>query len=199
MESPEPLLGADELVGLLADDDRRRVVAALVLGADHLDSVRAATGLDARAATRALTRLIDSGLVERDELGGLVLLGAAFRIAARAAATSTPDHDSANEHAAASREEQKVLRTFVRDGRITQIPMQQSKRLVVLDWLAQRFEPGRRYREPMVNLIIGQVHPDTAAWRRYLVDHGLLSREGGEYWRSGGPVDVAGDLRAPDP
>lgn len=40
--------------------------------------------------------------------------------------------------------------------------------------------------EQMVNLIIGQRHPDTAALRRYLVDDEFLSREAGEYWRSGG-------------
>ena len=61
-----------------------------------------------------------------------------------------------------------------------------SKRAVLLDWLVQRFEPGRRYSEPMVNAIIEQVHPDTASLRRYLVDEGMLDREAGEYWRSGG-------------
>jgi hypothetical protein len=33
-------------------------------------------------------------------------------------------------------------------------------------------------------------HPDVAALRRYLVDEGLVTREVGMYWRSGGPVDV---------
>jgi hypothetical protein len=60
--------------------------------------------------------------------------------------------------------------------------------LVILDWLAQSFEPGRRYSEAMVNLVLGQRHADTAALRRYMVDEGLLDREAGEYWRSGGTV-----------
>ena len=62
------------------------------------------------------------------------------------------------------------------------------KRLVILDLLAQEFEPGRRYSEPMVNLMLGKWHADTAALRRYLVDEGFLDREAGEYWRSGGTV-----------
>lgn len=78
------------------------------------------------------------------------------------------------------------LRAFVRDGRIVAIPTKHAKRLLLLDWLAQDFEPGRRYTEAMVNLVIGQRHPDTAALRRYLVDEGFMSREAGEYWRSGG-------------
>ena len=79
-----------------------------------------------------------------------------------------------------------MLRAFVRDGRLLSIPAVHGKRVVVLDWLVQRFEPGRRYSENMVNLILAQVHPDTASLRRYLVDEGMLDREAGEYWRSGG-------------
>ena len=92
-----------------------------------------------------------------------------------------------DEHGDAPADEAKVLRAFVRDGRLTSIPSAWGKRRVVLDWLAQRFEPGRRYSEAMVNLSLGQVHPDTAALRRYLVDDGFLSRDHGEYWRTGRP------------
>ena len=45
-----------------------------------------------------------------------------------------------------------------RDGRLLSIPAAHGKRLIVLDWLAQEFEPGRRYSEPMVNLILGRWH-----------------------------------------
>ena len=85
-------------------------------------------------------------------------------------------------------EARKVLNAFVVDGRLQSIPSSHSKRLVVLDWLVQAFEPGKRYSEAMVNLLLGQRHPDTAALRRYLVDEGMLDREAGEYWRSGGTV-----------
>ena len=88
-------------------------------------------------------------------------------------------------------EADKVLRPFVADGRITAIPVKHSKKLVLLDWLAQDFEPGRHYSEAMVNLIIGQRHADTAALRRYLVDEGFMDRADGVYWRSGGTVDGA--------
>ena len=82
----------------------------------------------------------------------------------------------------------KVLRSFVADGRILAIPAKHSKKLVLLDWLAQDFEPGRHYSEAMVNLTLGQRHPDTAALRRYLVDDGFLDRADGHYWRSGGSI-----------
>ena len=93
----------------------------------------------------------------------------------------------------ALRRRDAVLRAFVGpDGRLTSIPARHAKRLVVLDHLAQRFEPGRRYEEVEVNRTLREVHDDVAALRRYLVEDGFLSREAGVYWRSGGTVDPGG-------
>ena len=186
---------ARELVGLLADDDRRAVFAALVLGATDLPTVRARSGLELRAAAKAVQRLVDVGLVVQADDGMLHLLGEAFALAARAEAERAPrnsEHDDAPEDVA------RVLRIFVRDGRLTSIPTVHSKRLVILDWLSQRFEPGRRYSEKMVNLMLAQVHPDTAALRRYLVDDEFLTRADGEYWRSGGNYVPAVAPPSPD-
>ncbi len=179
---------ARELVGLLADEDRRTVFAALVLGASDIESVRHRAGLDLRAVVKALQRLVDVGLVARGDDGTLHPLGEAFALAARAEAELAPRNV---EHDDKPAEVARVLRVFVRDGRLTSIPTVYSKRLIVLDWLAQRFEPGRRYPETMVNLIIAQVHPATAALRRYLVDDDFLTREHGEYWRTGGNYSPA--------
>ena len=96
-------------------------------------------------------------------------------------------------------EARKVLTAFVQDGRLTSIPSSHGKRLVILDWLAQLFEPGRRYSEQMVNLLLGQRHADTAALRRYLVDEEFLTREDGIYWRSGGTVDPPTDAAGSGP
>ncbi|MDQ1710211.1 MAG: hypothetical protein QOG49_1596, partial [Frankiaceae bacterium] len=75
-------------------------------------------------------------------------------------------------------------------GRLTSIPVAHSKRLVVLDHIVRVFEPGVKYSENDVNVVLRAFHEDTAALRRYLVDEGLLSREAGSYWRSGGSVFV---------
>lgn len=178
-------LDAGELVGLLAEDDRRRVVAALILGATTLREIGAATGFDTRRVVRALNRLVAAGLVVEGPGGDHILLEAAFGLAARTVAAARPARD---EHGDAPPDEARVLRTFVHDGRLRSIPTAWGKRRIVLEWLAQRFEPGRRYSETMVNLSLGQVHADTAALRRYLVDDGFLSRDHGEYWRTGGRV-----------
>lgn len=86
------------------------------------------------------------------------------------------------------------LRPYVRDGRISVMPAKRAARLVLLDQVAQAFEPGRRYPEQAVNEILKAVYDDHAALRRYLIDEGLLTRTpGGTYWRSGGTVPIEQD------
>jgi hypothetical protein len=34
-----------------------------------------------------------------------------------------------------------------------------------------------------VNEILTQFHPDYASLRRYMVDYGMMQRQGGIYWR----------------
>jgi hypothetical protein len=59
-----------------------------------------------------------------------------------------------------------------------------------MERIAIEFEPGVRNPEREVDAIVGRFFNDHAAVRRYLVDGGFLDREHGEYWRSGGHVEV---------
>jgi hypothetical protein len=59
-------------------------------------------------------------------------------------AAATPDRTYVD-HGAGDPSEAAVLRTFLPEGRIVQIPAQETKRLVVLDHVCRVFEPGRRY------------------------------------------------------
>jgi hypothetical protein len=79
--------------------------------------------------------------------------------------------------------ERKVLKDFFEGEKVKEIPASRKKREVVLRWLAGRFEPEVRYKEPQVNEIIGRHHPDFATLRRELIGANLLARESGVYWR----------------
>lgn len=179
---------ASTLLGLLADDDRLRTVAALVLGSGpaSVSEVAAAAGLDLRRAAKALTRLAGAGLVDQSG-DSFVLRTERFREAldslGRPQQSDSPD-------SRLGPDADRILRIFVRDGKLVQIPAVHSKRLVVLDWLAGMFEPGQAYDEKAVNKVLGAVHPDFAALRRYLVDEEFLHRRDGFYWRAGGSFEV---------
>lgn len=179
----------DVLVGLLAEPERLRVVAALVLGARTPSQLIEATGLDQRAVGRALQRLQVGGLISADHDGFTVHIELFKEVARTTAAPSKiEDHGYLDECT------ESAVRRFIQDGRLMRLPAQRSRRVAVLEHLAQSFQPGVRYSEKEVNGILlawcsgGEV--DHVSLRRYLVVEGLLSREGGAYWRSGGWVDV---------
>jgi hypothetical protein len=174
---------AAELLALVVEPDRLLVVAALTLGARTVAEVAERTGLDVRRTGRALARLENAGIVTSEDGEYRVDVESLRDVARRAQPVRQPD-----DHGAVDPGEAAVLRVFIRDGRLTQIPAAHGKRLVVLDHIVRIFEPGVRYSEREVNALLRAFHPDTAALRRYLVDEELLARDAGLYWRSGGTV-----------
>jgi hypothetical protein len=90
-----------------------------------------------------------------------------------------------------SDERERVLRTFLRDGRLASMPARAGKRRIVLEHIVSVFEPGVRIPEREVDAALrGFYAEDWVSLRRYLVDAGLMARENGWYWRIGGYVDV---------
>ena len=179
-------LDAGTIVGLLADADRRRVFAAIELGAGTLADVIAATGLPDFRVAKALGKLVDAGVVTTTD-ASLAVDGDAIARSARQALQRPPS----TEHAAEPPAIRKVLDAFVHGGRITAMPASAAKRRVLLDWLARGFEPGRRYAEIDVTAMLDGHAEDAVTLRRYLIDESFLDRSEGVYWRSGGTVDVS--------
>jgi hypothetical protein len=177
---------AATVLGLLSDDDRLRVAAALALDAHDPAEVAARAGMDVRRAGRALARLTSAGLVEQDG-NGYRLVRERFR---EALESIPPNEPTPVLESGLGREADRVLGTFLRNGKLSSIPMNRTKRLIVLDYLAGRFELGEVFTEKDVNETLRELHPDVAALRRYLVDEGFLDRRDGFYWRIGGSVSV---------
>jgi ArsR family transcriptional regulator len=77
----------------------------------------------------------------------------------------------------------KVLNTFFKHGRLTNIPAQLKKQQIILEKIVQEFEPEQAYSEHQVNQILLEFHEDVASLRRGLVSNGLMQRERGIYRR----------------
>jgi len=63
-------------------------------------------------------------------------------------------------------EDKKVLRDNTRNGKLIQLSSKEKSWLVVLRWLATKFEVGVRYSERQTNQIITDIHADYATIRR---------------------------------
>ncbi len=158
----------------------------MILGATRLDEIVTSAGVDERDAVVALDRLATAGLVESVDTRTFLLLEQAFQVGARTEAAPVPASQFPDRPA----KERAVLDRAFRDGRLLRLPAKHSHRLVVLDEVAQRFEPGEKYTERQVNAHLSNADLDAATLRRHLVEYGLLDRAGGSYWRSGGSVDI---------
>jgi hypothetical protein len=91
-----------------------------------------------------------------------------------------------------SADQGKVLRTFLNsDGQLVAIPAKAGKRRVLLEHIVCAFEPGVKIPEREVDVVLRAFYPtDWVSLRRYLVDEGLMARAEGQYWRTGGYIDV---------
>jgi hypothetical protein len=88
----------------------------------------------------------------------------------------------------------RVLENFVdASGRLVSVPVQRKKRMVVLRWLVEEFQPGRLYPETEVNRILARRHADFWTLRRHLVDEELMQRRHSVYWRTGTVPNVGLD------
>ena len=79
--------------------------------------------------------------------------------------------------------EEKVLKNYLNGNRLKEIPASRKKRLVVLRWLVEKFEPEKTYTEKEVNQILSEYCDDYATLRREFVGYQLMERDNGIYQR----------------
>jgi DNA-binding transcriptional ArsR family regulator len=179
----------------LSDASRLRIVGLLADRPYSVEELAAAAALSPGTVAHHLKRLREAGLVEAREarpyveyslaLGRLHELGR--RIGRLERETEEPATLPGPDGRPLPAYDAKVLRAFLDGDRLTSIPAQAKKRDVVLHWLLDRcFAEDRDYPEREVNARIAEVHEDTAALRRYLVETGLMTRAAGVYRRATG-------------
>lgn len=178
----------DEILRALADPERLAIAGRLARSGATAAELADELDIAIAKIRRHLNRLSATGVVRvREDRRTYRLDAETLRWAAEQVG---PPREAGLTLGAASQDEEAVLRAFFRNGRLTEIPAKESKRRIVLERVALEFELGVRYDERAVNAIVGLFFSDHASLRRYLVDEGFLTRERGEYWRTGGRVDV---------
>ncbi|MEX2011938.1 MAG: DUF2087 domain-containing protein [Chloroflexota bacterium] len=179
----------------LSDPQRLRIVGLLAGRPSSAESLAAELGLPLAAVVRHVRVLRSVGLVapngaarradlvlRLDTLHGIGRQLDELEHGSDRSAPTGPDGE------ALASDDARVLRGYVEDGRLTTIPAQEKKRLVVLRWLRDRvFTEDREYPEKEVNQRLAVFHPDVASLRRGMVDSGLASRSAGLYRRTDDP------------
>jgi hypothetical protein len=166
--SVAPML-VPELLSALADPQRLQVYGRVCGTAEGVPIA------DLDTPRKVLDRLVATGLVDLTEDGRCVARTAIYTHALREFGLARKGPVGPGPAAVAA---------LFRDGRLVDIPREGALRRQLLEVLAERFEVGRDYTEKDVGAVLSEVVDDVAAFRRYLVDHGLLERDNlGRYWR----------------
>jgi hypothetical protein len=84
----------------------------------------------------------------------------------------------------------KVLKAFMKNGKVIRLPSQYKKRLIVIGEILRQFRSGSAYKEREVNTIIGGICDDYVTIRRSFIDEGMMERIGNIY-RVTAPVNGA--------
>jgi ArsR family transcriptional regulator, arsenate/arsenite/antimonite-responsive transcriptional repressor len=163
---------------------RLLIVNLIRLQPRHGQELAEILGLDPATISHHLKKLSDAGVLRSEKeqyyqtysltgevwgqrLGDLVQLGV----------TELPEQVEVDAFRA------KVLKTFFRHGRLLRLPGQLKKYQVVMEHIAEAFEPGRDYPEQEVNQILWEYNQDVASLRRGLIESKLMEREKGIYRR----------------
>ncbi len=164
----------EEIVGLLTDPLRRRLVGLLDDAPRDLAALVDGTGQPPRQVIEQLGRLESAGVLKSDA-GLYELVGDVFSRSIR---------DAVGERIGRLNDEHTQLaRRYFFRNRLLQVPSDDWALKVVLDLIVEDFQPGEVYDEREVNTTLYGWNGDWALLRRLLVDHGYLNRDHGKYWR----------------
>ncbi|OBA01083.1 ArsR family transcriptional regulator [Paenibacillus polymyxa] len=167
----------------LADPTRMRILLLLSRGEMHGQALAKKLNLSQPTVTHHASKLREVGLIkERRDKNTVYFTLNPELIRQHAEATVRLIFEKGEEEEQMSELnetlEATVLRNFfAKDGKLRQIPAQYKKKLIVLQMLAEKLEPGRIYPERELNEWIKQYHEDFATIRRELIMHQFMYRE----------------------
>ncbi len=174
----------------MADPTRIRIVILLAKGTMHGQALADKLGVSPPTVTHHMAKLREAGLiVERREKNTIyfTLNDTILKQSSRALLDMVAAKEGATEEMERVDGKNEKLRTsvmnnfFTAEGKLKAIPAQYKKKLIVLEHLVKRLEPGRKYTEKEINEFIKQYHDDFATIRREFIMHQYMYRENGIY------------------
>ncbi len=174
-----------EFFKVLADEKRLQIVGLLARQEYSVEELAAILDLSSPTVSHHLRRLVKAGLVQAraDQHYHVYSLQLQTLRDMSQQILSQDKLQETTEHLDLDAYDRKVLRDYMEEGRLKQIPRQWKKREVILRYLVEQFEWDQHYTEREVNEIISRTHDDFATLRRQLIDSRRMARERDVYWR----------------
>lgn len=175
---------AIRLFKCLADKSRLQILKSLMAEDMYVERLAERLDLSAPTITFHLKKLMDAGAVESRKEQYYTM----YSIKKEVFMTSILDiikeesPDSALQEEREQQYRKKVIDSFFEYGKLKSIPAQRKKEKICLEEIAKSFEPGKKYSEKEINILIADYNDDFCTIRRDMLSEGILEREGAAYW-----------------
>ncbi|MCL2189609.1 MAG: metalloregulator ArsR/SmtB family transcription factor [Defluviitaleaceae bacterium] len=185
MKNPNALA----LFKCLADASRLQILKSLCKEAMYVEQLAERLGLSSATISNHLKKLEEIGAVQSKRAQYYTMYALCGDVFAPRIIDLIRQEDA--DPSADAREaeyRQKILVTFIRDGKIERMPAQLKKKIILVEEIACVFEAGTPYSEKEMNLKIADFYDDFCMVRRFFVDYGLFTRENNVYIKQGARV-----------
>lgn len=170
---------------VFSNESRLKIIGHLANGEKSVGELADLLELKEPTVSHHLSELKGIGLVDARAEGTMRI----YRLESRTLETMSKDIFAQTNLAALVKpsemtDEERILRTWVKNGRIVDIPAQEKKKRILIRWVAGQIDPERHWTEKEFSEWLKQFNEDYAFLRRYLVDYHYMARENGIYWRT---------------
>jgi len=180
MESHNPL----ELFKCLADKSRLQILKSLSIEDMYVEKLAERLSLSSATISSHMKKLEAIGAVQSRKEQYYTM----YSLCPDVFSHRIIDLLQSEEHNLAGDEREeayraKILSTFMRNGKVNNMPAQLKKKLVIIEEICRSFEEDKPYTEKEVNIKIADFYDDFCMVRRFFIDYGLFSRENDIYYK----------------
>lgn len=175
---------------VLGDPNRMRILMLLRSGELHGQALAEKLSLSQPTVTHHISKLRNAALIQerRDKNTIYFSLNPEFINQVHQASLTFIFGKEGEEASMETKETQDsklkvsvINNFFTKDGKLSHLPAQYKKKLIVLEHLVQKLESGKEYSEKEINQFIKQFHEDFATIRREFIMHQFMYRDNGVY------------------
>lgn len=177
---------AVKLFGVISDKSRLLILKSLLKKAQYVEELSTRFNLSKSTVSFHLSKLEKVGLVSKKKQQYYHIYKATST-ALQSKIIDIINEINEDEQGQISRiydYRKKILKTFMPDGKLVKMPAQNKKRWVVLEEIAKKLDPAKKYSEKEISEQIKKTYPDYCYVRRVFVEEGIFERDTMHYWMS---------------
>jgi predicted transcriptional regulator len=173
-----------EIIKSLADTSRLRVLNSLMIKPQYVEELANRMNLAVSTVSFHLKKLEKAGLINKQKEQYYVIYSlneGLFNKSLREL-TSFENIELFSEEERVKKYRDKVIKVFMKKGRLTKLPVQHKKKLIILEEFLKLFKKNKQYVEKEVDEIIHTIYDDHCLIRRLLIEEKYMRRDGNKYW-----------------